>query len=375
MEIKKGLCLAVLAFGANIEAARTPLNGNTVDQREEKKSDQEQKKSEKDNKKRHKMHSNKESKSSSKSSIKDSVVVKTKVRHPENVVEGTDITHRRRSSRDVVDTGDYSRKLYYEVDFGMIKYSLFKNNFVGAAGLPIQFNDNYRNSSTAGLIGTTSLDSTITLAHAAIVPLIRGGIGAEFRDINCSWGKNGKTNARIGIDVSYAKLRDAVRTYFTNAGQETPNLIGKQTISRGELMLSGSYDLWQDLFSLQGGVGVVGGALKELRLYQQVGALLADTGQYLKPYSANVGGFVGAALAHRFEKMDRLRFEIAYRAVFSAVKYHTTVYQDIPNPAVSSQYRNAWAALAQYGVTAELPVQPSLVICAHELTLGVVIEF
>ena len=323
----------VLAFGASIEARSALVGNDTQDQKEHKKAD----------KKAH----DKKSKGSG--------------------WHSTGVFKSNRDKKPVVVSEEekaYKRDLYFEVDLGMVKYSMFKCHLVNAAGLT----------------------DTIQLAHAAVVPIIRGGIGADFKNIRSFSDKDKTTNARLGIDVSYTKKTDGIRTLYTKVGKTTTeNLIGKQTMSCGELMLVGSYDMWKDHFGLQGGVGVVGGALKSLRLYQnpvvvqdqrvvEVGPGYVYTGERLEPRSANPGGFIGAKLAHRFEKAKDLRFEIAYRAVFSAVKYHRTIYQDQPDSGASSQYQTAYLQ-TQYGMSAELPVAPSIKICANELTLGVVIDF
>lgn len=278
---------------------------------------------------------------------------------------------------------EYMRKLYFDVAYGMIKYSLFKTTLVNAA----------------------NITDTIYKTHTSAVPMIRGGFGAEFRNITCLFDKDETTTARVGIQVMYSKKHNGVHTFYLNGGLEeqpvNPNarytnnqplpeyvpLVGRQDISRGELMFVGSYDVIKELFAVEGGFGVVGGALKDFRIYQaanapteddgsykEVPGLLYYTGQRLVPHAANAGGFVGLTLAHRFKQMDKLRFELGYQAVFSAVKYRKEIYQDQPSAQAAQQFQNGLQTTQVFGGL-ELQYEPSFVVCANELTLGVIIEF
>ena len=244
---------------------------------------------------------------------------------------------------------EYGRKLYTDFDYGFLKTSLFKTKFLNSSGI----------------------QQTVTQFHSACLPMIRAGFGVDFVGLK-SFGSR-TTHGRVGLQVAFAQRGDALDTIWTGT---STGIIGKQGVKRGELMLMGSYDLWCDTLSLEGGIGVVGGALKEFGLYQTNGEQTPlYTGQYLKPHSANLGGFFGIAVAHRFKDMERLRFEFGYRAVFSSVKYYRTVYQDAPSSLLplGSVWQNTYLNVQANGQSV-LPAEPHFRICAQQLALSVIVD-
>ena len=262
------------------------------------------------------------------------------------------------------DTEDRSKKLYADLAVGFIKYTMPKITMLNAIG------------------GT----NTVSLQHSSLLPMVRGGMGVEIIGLPCiSNGRNKDdvtqtTRARIGWQALYAKKNAAVETIYTSSSTTTPILLGLQDVERGEFMAVFSYDLLRDKLSLEGGMGVVGGALKDFALFQPPVTDSTVTlpsfymGQYLKPRKANFGGFIGVNLAHRFECADRVLLEIGYRCVFSSVKYQTTIYQTQPGLLATDPVQNAFL-MAQTAGNAVLLAQPKFKVRANEVTFGIVAEF
>ncbi len=262
------------------------------------------------------------------------------------------------------DKEDRAKKLYADLAVGFIKY-------------------NMPNITMRNAIGGTN---TVSLQHSSLLPMIRGGMGVEIIGLPCiSNGRNKDdveqtTRARIGWQVLYAKKNAAIETIYTSSSTTTPTLLGVQDVERGEFMAVFSYDLLRDKLSLEGGMGVVGGALKDFALFQPpvTGSTVTlptyYMGQYLKPRKANFGGFIGVNLAHRFECADRVLLEFGYRCVFSSVKYHTTIYQNQPGLLATAAAQNAFL-MAQTAGNAVLPAQPKFKVRANEITFGIVAEF
>jgi hypothetical protein len=262
------------------------------------------------------------------------------------------------------DKEDRSKKLYADLAVGFIKYSMPTITMRNAIG------------------GT----NTISLEHSSLLPMIRGGMGVEIIGVPCiSNGRNKDnvaqtTRVRIGWQALYAKKNAAIETIYTSSSTTAPTLLGLQDVERGEFMAVFSYDLLRDKLSLEGGMGIVGGGLKDFALFQPrvTGSTVAlpdfYMGQYLKPRKANFGGFIGVNLAHRFECADRVLLEFGYRCVFSSVKYHTTIYQNQPGSLATAPAQNAFL-MAQTVGNAVLPAQPKFKIRANEITFGIVAEF
>ena len=262
------------------------------------------------------------------------------------------------------DTEERSKKLYADLAVGFIKYSMPTITMRNAIG------------------GS----NTVSLQHASLLPMIRGGMGVEIIGLPClSNGRNKDdvaqtTRARIGWQALYAKKNAAIETIYTSSSTTTPTLLGVQDVERGEFMAVFSYDLLRDKLSIEGGMGVVGGALKDFALFQPPVAGSTVTlpnlymGQYLKPRKANFGGFIGVNLAHRFECADRVLLEVGYRCVFSSVKYLTTVYQTQPGLLATDPVQNAFL-MAQTAGNAVLFAQPKFKVRANEITFGIVAEF
>lgn len=259
-------------------------------------------------------------------------------------------------------TENAAKKLYVDLAVGMIKY----------------------NMPTITLINAIGGHDTVSLEHSSLLPMIRGGMGVELIGVPCCKFHDDEedktTRARVGWQVLYAKKNGAIETYYTNTGHTTPNLLGLQDVERGEFMAVFSYDLLRDKFSIEGGLGVVGGALKDFELFQPAatGSTVIEpslyTGQRLTPRKAAFGGFVGANLAHRFKTADRVLVEFGYRAVFSSVHYRTTIYQDQPGSYANQIYQNGFS-VSQTAGNAVLSVEPKFKVRAQEITFGVVAEF
>ena len=254
---------------------------------------------------------------------------------------------------------DEAKKLYFDLALGMIKYTMPKTTVINLGG------------------GA----DTVSLTNASLIPMIRGGMGIEFIGLRCLTDDENTTRARLGLQVTFAKKNGhAIETLYTSTSSSTPLLNGAQDVTRGELMTLFSYDLIRDLFSLECGFGVVGGALKDFSLYQQPkrgsDVILASyyTGQTIKPKKASFGGFVGATLCYRFKNTDRLRFDFSYRCVFNSVSYQTTIYQMQPGINASQVYQNGFS-LSQSGSVLNLPVQPKFKVRAQEMAFGIVAEF
>jgi hypothetical protein len=251
-----------------------------------------------------------------------------------------------------------AKRLYSDLAVGFIKYTMPKITLVNAI----------------------NVDNTVSLEHASVMPMIRGGMGVELVGLPCLMDKEKTTRARIGWQALYAKKNAAVETLFVNSSSTVPTLLGIQDVERGEFMAVFSYDLVRDIFSLEGGMGVVGGALKDFELFQPpvTGSTVIVpsyyTGQRLVPHKANFGGFIGANLCHRFKDSDRLLFEVGYRCVFSSVKYHTTIYQDQPGILANQVFQNGFSA-SQTGLNAVLPSEPKFKVRAQEISFGIVAEF
>lgn len=258
------------------------------------------------------------------------------------------------------DKEDRTKKLYADLAVGFIKYTMPNITMLNALG------------------GT----NTVSLQHSSLLPMIRGGMGVELVGLPCITNKDKTTRARIGWQALYAKKNAAIETIFTSSASVTdvPVLSGLQDVERGEFMAVFSYDLLRDKFSIEGGMGVVGGALKDFELFQPpvVGSTVTlpsyYNGQRLVPYKANFGGFIGANLAHRFECADRVLLEIGYRCVFSSVKYHTQIYQDQPGLLALQAFQNGFS-LSQTAGNALLPARPKFKVRAQEITFGIVAEF
>ncbi len=262
------------------------------------------------------------------------------------------------------DKEDRAKKLYTDLAVGFIKYTMPEVTMFNAIG------------------GT----NTVTLEHSSLLPMVRGGMGVEIIGLPCiSNGRNKDdvpqtTRARIGWQALYAKKNAAIETIYTSSSTTTPTLLGLQDVERGEFMAVFSYDLLRDMLSLEGGMGVVGGALKDFALFQPpvtdstVALPSFYMGQYLKPRKANFGGFIGVNLAHRFECANRVLLEVGYRCVFSSVKYHTTVYQNQPGLLTTAAVQNAFL-MAQTAGNAVLPAEPKFKVRAQEITFGIVAEF
>jgi|GEM_PF-2845106 len=256
------------------------------------------------------------------------------------------------------DAEDRSKKLYTDLAVGFIKYSMPTITMVNALGG----------------------NNTVSLQHSSLLPMVRGGMGVELVGLPCISNKEKTTRARIGWQALYAKKNAAIETTFTSSSTTIPTLLGLQDVQRGEFMAVFSYDLLRDMLSIEGGMGVVGGALKDFELFQPpvtnstVTLPSYYTGQRLVPRKANFGGFIGANLAHRFECADRILLEVGYRCVFSSVKYHTTIYQDQPGLLALQAFQNGFA-LSQTAGNAILPAQPKFKVRANEITFGIVAEF
>ena len=262
------------------------------------------------------------------------------------------------------DEEDRSKKLYADLAVGFIKYSMPTITMRNAIGG----------------------ENTVSLQHASLMPMVRGGMGVEIIGVPCiSNGRNKDdvhqtTRARVGWQALYAKKNAAIETIYTSSSTTTPTLLGVQDVERGEFMAVFSYDLLRDKLSLEGGLGVVGGALKDFALFQPPVTDSTVTlpsyymGQYLKPRKANFGGFIGVNLAHRFECADRVLLEVGYRCVFSSVKYHTTVYQNQPGLLATDPVQNGFL-MAQTAGNAVLPAQPKFKVRSNEVTFAIVAEF
>jgi len=262
---------------------------------------------------------------------------------------------------------DDTKNLYFDLAVGMIKYNIPKTTVVNALG------------------GS----DTVSLIHASLLPMVRGGMGIEFVGVKCITNDEHTTRARLGLEVSFAKRgNNAVETLYTGAASTAPVILGTQDVTRGELMVLASYDLVRDLFALDGGLGLVGGALKDFSLYQPPTtgseAILASyyTGQTIKPNKASFGGFIGATLCHRFKSTERVRLDFSYRCVFNTVTYGTTIYQYQPGINANQTYQNGFSMgtnpVPAPGVTPQIPVlqaQPKFKIRAQEIAFGIVAEF
>jgi len=256
------------------------------------------------------------------------------------------------------DTEDRSKKLYADLAVGFIKYSMPKITMLNAIG------------------GTND----VSLQSSSLLPMVRGGMGVELVGLPCISDKDKTTRARIGWQALYAKKNAAIETIYTSSSTTTPTLLGLQDVERGEFMAVFSYDILRDMLSLEGGMGVVGGALKDFALFQPPVTDSTVTlpsfymGQYLKPRKANFGGFIGVNLTHRFECADRVLLEVGYRCVFSSVKYHTTIYQNQPGLLTTAAVQNAFL-MAQTAGNGVLRAQPKFKVRANEITFGIVAEF
>ncbi len=265
---------------------------------------------------------------------------------------------------------EYSRIFYTDIAAGFVKYVM----------------------PSSELIKSFNLLNRIDVQSTQVAPLIRAGIGAEFTGLPSIGGEDFTTRGRVGLQVVWAKRKNAIKTLYTDAGSTFPDLRGLQSINRGELMLMGSYDLILNAFSLEGGLGLVGGALGTFSLYQP-GAIttggagngynnvnpygapnLIFIGQYLKPNNASFGGFIGFTLAHVFSCLNDTRCELGYRCVFNSVTYKPFVYQVAPDSSAAAAYQTAYANAQQNGPIV-LPQSPKMQVRAQEVTFGVVLEF
>ncbi len=231
------------------------------------------------------------------------------------------------------------------------------------------------------------LTDTISKEHGKGAPLVRAGLGVALTGVPSLLGRDKTTNMRLGIQALYAKRSDAITTFYTTAPSTFPDLRGVQSIKRGEFMAVMSYDILRDIFALEGGLGLVGGALTDLVLYEparfnnttipfssSVTPGLIPIGVSLKANPASFGGFVGFTLSHRFEMFNDARFELGYRSVFNSVSYKKRIYQTVPNPSANTPYQNNYVT-AQTSGPFFLPTSPSMKVRAQQCTLGMVIEF
>lgn len=280
------------------------------------------------------------------------------------------------------DKEERSKTFYTDVAIGFMKYCMPSTTITNRFNYP----------------------DAISKQHGKGAPLVRAGFGVALTGAPSLLGRDKTTNMRLGIQVLYAKRSDAITTFYTtgqfltaavppavgiviNPGSTFPDLRGVQSIKRGEFMAVMSYDILRDIFALEGGLGLVGGALTDLVLYQpaslnatsipfssSVTPGLIPIGVSLKANPASFGGFVGFTLSHRFEMFNDARFELGYRSVFNSVSYKRRIYQTVPDPSANTVYQTAYAT-AQTSGPFFLPASPSMKVRAQQCTLGMVIEF
>ena len=128
-----------------------------------------------------------------------------------------------------------------------------------------------------------------------MIPLIAANVGIEFTDLP-TFRKGEKTNARLGLATSFAKKDAAVEGDYFDAGQTTALLTTRQDVKRVEALIVGEYDLYHNYgltYSLDAGLGIVVGALRDLKLYQKSGEDIFYTGQKLLENKCQFTGRIG----------------------------------------------------------------------------------
>ncbi len=258
---------------------------------------------------------------------------------------------------------EFSKILYIDVAAGFLKYLMPTSDIVRPGGNA----------------------AILKLDHAQLAPLVRAGIGLELTGLRCLYDSEKTTRARVGLQVLFAKRTNALSFLYTTTDSTTPNLRAIQSIERGEFMGVFNYDIIREFFSIEGGLGLVAGAVKKLSLYEPGPGYddnfkpygqpsLISIGQTLKPNGGAFGGFIGFTLEHRFECLNDTRCEFGYRSVFSTTSYKTRVYQTAPSSLASAAYQNAYA-LVQANGPIVLPQSPKVKIRAQEITFAAIFEF
>lgn len=185
----------------------------------------------------------------------------------------------------------------------------------------------------------TQYDALMSVNKIGALPLIRAAIGFQFDDVPCLFMKDVTRLVRLGFEVSFAKKKNAFKATFTDFYGEAPGpRTVFQDITRGTLMFVGNFGLMKKRclgVNFDMGFGLVGGALKNLRLYdyKDVTKKYAfDTyyfqGQQAPLRSASVGGFLGLTFLRFFEQTET-DLELSYRVVFNKVQYKNYIIQTI----------------------------------------------
>lgn len=244
-------------------------------------------------------------------------VVATKVRRP----------RRYRVALRCEDRPDYSnvkKTCYTTLAYGCAKYIVPQNYWYTAHSATPQ--------------PETRSDGLMAVNKISALPLIRAAIGFQFDDVPCLFMKDVKRLIRLGFEASFAKKKNAFKATFTDFYGEAP---GPRTIyqdvTRGTLMFVGNFGLMQKRslgINFDMGFGLVGGALKDLRLYDFKEIITSSfnsyyfQGQTVPVRKASVGGFLGLTFLRFFEQTET-DLELSYRVVFNKVQYKNYIVQTI----------------------------------------------
>lgn len=255
------------------------------------------------------------------------------------------------------DHSEVKKSCYGNFAYGFIKYIV-----------PSEF---WYTTATSISNSTNSHDAYMSTVHTSMMPLIRAAIGFQFDDVPCFFNKKRKRMMRFGFEVSFAKKKNAYQgTYTKFSSGLGPNTV-YQDVTRGTFMFVGSFDFVRSRSGQFGanldlGLGLVGGSLKNLKLYDLNTYLFR--GEYLPANKAAFGGFVGISLVRYFDQLD-VDLDLSYRVVMNKVQYKNMVIRTIGVPG-SETYPSLVANLStpQY-LAYKVGRGNSLRVYSNEVTL------
>ncbi len=228
----------------------------------------------------------------------------------------------------------------------------------------------------------TQYDALMSVNKISIVPLIRGAIGFQFDDVPCVFMKGVKRMIRLGFEASFAKKKNAFKATFTDFYGEAPGpRTVYQDINRGTFMFVGNFGIMNKRhlgINFDMGFGLVGGALKNFRLYDYK-AVEDSTfttyffqGQQAPMRKVSAGGFLGLTFLRFFEQTET-DLELSYRVVMNKVQYKNYIVQTIAEKG-SVAYTNP-AAYSSPLYLAYTVGRNHLRVYSNEFTLAITKNF
>ncbi len=237
-----------------------------------------------------------------------------------------------------------------QLDYSSVKKSCYTDFAYGFNKIIVPSRYWYT-TQTAIANATGSHDALVTTDHISMMPLFRAAIGFQFDDVPCRLSPDRNRMVRLGFEVSFAKRKKAYQGTLMNyvAPIQEPLTI-YQNITRGTFMFVGSFDLMRFKRCPYGvnfdlGVGLVGGALHNLKLYDYGTNLFR--GEYLPAKKTNVGGFLGFSIDRYYDQAD-VNLALNYRVVISKVQYENAVIRTIGVPGALTYSNPAALSTPQY---------------------------